>query len=63
MLNSDPVPIEEIDPESAQDATVHAVLRSGATGALVLAGIAVAVVMALWFAFYLLVFMPRAGAP
>ena len=29
----------------------------------VLAGIATAVVIALWFAFYLLVFVPRAGAP
>jgi hypothetical protein len=42
---------------------VNAILRSGPTGAAVLAGIATAIVVALWFAFYLLVFVPRAGAP
>jgi hypothetical protein len=29
----------------------------------VLAGIATAILVALWFAFYFLVFVPRAGAP
>jgi hypothetical protein len=38
-------------------------LRSGATGAVVLAGLATAIVVAIWFAFYLLVFVPRAIAP
>jgi hypothetical protein len=37
------------------------ILRSGATGAVVLAGIATAVVLLLWVAFYLLVFVPRAA--
>jgi hypothetical protein len=30
---------------------------------MLIAGIATAVVVAIWFAFYLLVFVPRAGAP
>jgi len=34
-------------------------VRSGARGGLALAGIATAIVIALWFVFYLFVFMPR----
>ena len=60
MLNSNPIPK---DGASAQDeAAVNAILRSGATGAVVLAGIATAIVVAIWFAFYLAVFLPRAIA-
>ena len=46
-----------------QEAAVNAISQSGARGALVLAGLATAVVVAIWFAFYLLVFVPRAVAP
>jgi hypothetical protein len=76
MLNSDPAPIDGTDadgtgtdgtrtdgPGSTQDAAVDAAMRTGAPGAIALAGIASAVVVALWFAFYLFVFVPRAGAP
>jgi hypothetical protein len=42
---------------------VNAILRSGAKGGVVLAGLATAIVVAIWFAFYLLVFVPRAIAP
>ena len=38
-------------------------LAIGAKGAVVLAGLATAIVVAIWFAFYLLVFVPRAIAP
>jgi hypothetical protein len=62
MMNSQPDP-DNADAATAQDAAVNAILRSGPTGAAVLAGIATAIVVALWFAFYLLVFVPRAGAP
>ena len=62
MMNSQPEP-DSADAATAQDAAVNAILRSGPTGAAVLAGIATAIVVALWFAFYLLVFVPRAGAP
>ena len=63
MLNSDPTPIDHTGIVTANDEAVNAVLRSGATGAIALAGVAVAVVVAIWFAFYFLVFVPRAGAP
>jgi hypothetical protein len=39
---------------------VDGIVRSGPRGALVLAGISTALVIALWLAFYLLVFVPRA---
>jgi hypothetical protein len=38
---------------------VDEIVARGPSGALALAGIAVAIVLALWFAFYLLVFLPR----
>jgi hypothetical protein len=68
MLNSDPAPVDGAGPgstgtDSTQDAAVNAAMRTGAPGAIALAGIASAVVVALWFAFYLFVFVPRAGAP
>ena len=62
MINSYPVP-DNADAARSEDAAVNAILRSGARGGLVLAGIATAIVVLLWFAFYLLVFVPRAGAP
>lgn len=43
------------------DAALEPVLRSGAPGAVMLAGIATAIVIGLWLAFYLLVFLPRAA--
>jgi hypothetical protein len=62
MLNSDPATGHDVA-NAQQDAEVNAILRSGATGGVVLAGVATAVVVAIWFAFYLLVFVPRAIAP
>ena len=61
MINSEPDPGGGTSPQ--QDAAVNAILRSGAKGAVVLAGFATAIVVAIWFAFYLLVFLPRALAP
>ena len=46
-----------------QQAEVNKILRAGPTGAIALAGVASVIVMLIWFAFYLLVFMPRAGTP
>lgn len=60
MMNSRPDPADAA--ESEQDA-VNGIVRSGSRGAIVLAGIATAIVIAIWFAFYLLVFVPRATAP
>jgi hypothetical protein len=38
---------------------VHAVVNAGPRGAIVVAGIATFIVIAIWFAFYLFVFIPR----
>jgi len=62
MINSDPASGES-DAGTEQDADMNAILRSGARGAAVLAGLATLVVVAIWFAFYLAVFVPRAVAP
>jgi hypothetical protein len=62
MLNSDPT-TGDGDTSTQQEADLNAILRSGAKGAVVLAGLASLVVVAIWFAFYLLVFVPRAIAP
>jgi hypothetical protein len=62
MINSDPA-TGDGDASAQQDEDVNAILRSGARGAVVLAGLATAIVVAIWFAFYLLVFLPRAIAP
>jgi hypothetical protein len=56
MLNTDPT-------DRATDEAVAPVLRAGSRGAMVLAGLATGVVVAIWFAFYFLVFVPRASGP
>jgi len=58
MINSEPE--TGGDAVNVQDAEVGAILRSGARGAVVLAGLATAIVVATWIVFYLLVFVPRA---
>ncbi|MDE2379518.1 hypothetical protein [Bradyrhizobium sp.] len=55
MINSD-LP-EEI--ESTADDRVKRIVAAGPGGALTLAGIATALVVLMWLAFYLLVFLPR----
>lgn len=60
MINSD----SETTPIGpTQDDVVDAIVRSGAQGGVALAGIATAIVIGLWFAFYFLVFMPRVPSP
>jgi len=59
MLNANP---EDQRPESDQ-AAVERVAQTGARGALALVTIATLVVVGTWFAFYLLVFLPRGVAP
>ena len=44
-----------------EDAGIDEIVRSGPRGAVVVAGIATAIVIALWFAFYFMVFLPRAS--
>ena len=61
MLNTDPLPPDyAVAPQD--EAALNEILRSGAIGAVVLAGVATALVVAIWFAFYLAVFLPRAIA-
>ncbi len=43
----------------AEDARIDEIVRSGPKGAVAVAGIATAIVIALWFAFYFMVFLPR----
>jgi hypothetical protein len=52
-----PVPETPGEPPLAQ--RVDEIVRHGPGGALALAGIATAIVMIIWFAFYFLVFLPR----
>lgn len=55
MINTDlPEPVEN----STVD-RVNRIVAAGPGGALMVAGIATALVVAMWFAFYLLVFLPR----
>ena len=42
-----------------EDAKVDEIVRAGPQGAIAVAGVATGIVIALWFAFYLLVFLPR----
>ncbi len=55
MINSD-LPRETTD---APDERVERIVAAGPRGALTLAGITTAIVIALWLAFYLFVFLPR----
>jgi hypothetical protein len=57
MINSPSPPAS-----SSENESIDAIVRSGPRGAVAVAGIATAIVIALWFAFYLLVFLPRGAA-
>jgi hypothetical protein len=46
-------------PPETEDARIDEIVRSGPRGAVVVAGIATAIVVALWFVFYFMVFLPR----
>ena len=53
-------PSDTLDPE--QQRRVEAIVARGPGGAFAVAGTAVAIVLAIWLAFYLLVFVARGGA-
>ena len=55
MINSD---LPEQIANTAND-RVGRIVAAGPRGALTMAGIATAIVIAMWFAFYLFVFLPR----
>jgi hypothetical protein len=56
MINSTPPQATTL---GSDEERVDAIVRSVPGGAIAVAGIATAVVIALWFAFYLFVFLPR----
>jgi hypothetical protein len=58
MINSSP---PEAAAPGSEEESVDAIVRSGPAGAIAVAGIATAIVIALWFAFYLFVFLPRSA--
>jgi hypothetical protein len=58
MINSSP---PQATTPGSEEERVDAIVRSGPGGAVAVAGIATAVVIALWFAFYLFVFLPRSA--
>jgi hypothetical protein len=51
-------PAEPIDPAD-ETAAIDRIVRSGPQGAIAVAGMSVVILLALWLAFYFLVFMPR----
>lgn len=53
MINS------EVPAEASRDQHIEGIVAAGPRGALALAGIAAALVVGMWFAFYLFVFLPR----
>ena len=55
IISSPNIPLS---PE-AETARIDEIVRSGPRGAVVVAGIATAIVIALWFVFYFMVFLPR----
>jgi hypothetical protein len=58
MINSEPS-----GGGTERETVLNAILKSGATGAVMLAALATAAVVAMWLAFYLFVFVPRAIVP
>jgi hypothetical protein len=59
MINSSSRESSLPESSTSEDEAVDAIVRSGPSGAVAVAGIATAIVLALWFAFYLFVFLPR----
>ncbi len=59
MINSE----SETVPAGSQDEAVEGIVQTGARGAILLAGLTTAIVIALWIVFYLVVFTPRGAMP
>ncbi|TFW27986.1 hypothetical protein [Duganella callida] len=55
-------PDTPLDNDAAAQRRVDDIVARGPGGAFTLAGVALAVVMLIWFAFYFLVFVARGGA-
>ena len=64
MKDRMPEPRNILDPHASGAAVddqqrIDAIVESGPSGAFAVAGVATAIVVALWFAFYFLVYLPR----
>jgi hypothetical protein len=57
MINSPPPSADNAEPSHG---ALDAIVRAGPRGAIALAGLATLIVVLIWFAFYLFVFVPRA---
>jgi hypothetical protein len=57
MLNANP----DSERPEADDVAVGRIVKTGGRGALILVAISTAIVIGLWLAFYLFVFLPRAS--
>jgi hypothetical protein len=60
MINTEPLTARTDD---AENMDVQTIVGTGAMGAKLLAGLSTAVVIGLWLAFYLCVFVPRSVSP
>ncbi|SOE87314.1 hypothetical protein SAMN05446935_7921 [Burkholderia sp. YR290] len=59
MMNSLPPEDPTDQTRRAEAQRVDEIVRRGPRGAIAVAGIATAIVIAMWYAFYFLVFLPR----
>ncbi|MGO7367598.1 hypothetical protein ACC719_11400 [Rhizobium ruizarguesonis] len=59
MINTD----APDDDKRVHDKKVDDIVAGGPNGAILVAGIATAVVISMWFLFYLFVFLPRGAMP
>ena len=59
IVSQVPASTDAASSTETEDARIDEIVRSGPRGAIVVAGIATAIVIALWFAFYFMVFLPR----
>ena len=51
--------VAQTDPAEADDAAVDAIVGRGPSGAFAVGGVATAIVVAIYFAFYFVVYLPR----
>ena len=56
MINTPPPAV------TSESEAIETIVRSRPAGAIAVAGIATAIVVALWIAFYVMVFLPRVAA-
>ena len=56
-MNNSPVPTDAAAPPESE--RVEHIVSSGPHGAIAVAGVATAIVIGMWYAFYFLVFLPR----